>query len=255
MVEETKPQYVSAGLIDTESGLLAPLGGFNFNDPKLVEKFDEHLLRSVPGYPIVQRMIVEMSDWFIMPNSKIYDLGCSTGTTINELYFHHMKNENPKYPRFYGYDFSQEMINAARQKLKLFMNVNLMVKDLNYGVDISDASFVTMLYTLQFVKPAIRPTVIKQIYDGLHDNGALVIVEKVVGNNPKFDEMWIELYGDFKLKNGLSLENVKAKSDSLRGVLTSYSHDKNLQLLEDAGFDDIDVFFKWYNFIGMIAVK
>lgn len=241
--------------VDDTNGLTAPIGGFNFNDPKIVEKFDDHLHTSVPDYRKIQEMVVEMSDWFVGKNSKIYDLGCSTGATINELYLHHMTKENPKYPNFYGFDFSESMIHQASENLKNLMNVTLMVKDLNDGIEINNASLVTMLYTFQFVKPAVRQKLLNQIYQGLHDNGALILVEKIVGNNPRFDEMWIELYHDMKIKNGLSPENVKAKSESLRGILTSYSQHKNEVMLGDAGFSDIDVFYKWYNFVGIIAVK
>lgn len=46
-----------------------------------------------------------------------------------------------------------------------------------------------------------------------------------------------------------------AKSRAIRGVLQPYTVDENIQMLQEAGFRDIDTFFKWNNFVGFIAIK
>ena len=47
--------------------------------------FDDMLDRSIPFYPEIQRMIGEIAADFATPGSRIYDLGCSTGTTLIQL--------------------------------------------------------------------------------------------------------------------------------------------------------------------------
>ncbi|MGH9921553.1 MAG: methyltransferase domain-containing protein [Nitrososphaerales archaeon] len=234
-----------------DDNIEAKIGNFQFNR-QVAQHFDAHIRKSVPFYDEIHRMIVEMSDWFIYKNCIIYDLGTSTGEAIKNLWLRHRMYKNPK---FIGIDNSKHMLEIARQKLKGMDNISLEYNDLNNGINIHDASLVLLLYVLQFVRPGKRQNLIQNIYDGLHDNGAMLLVEKVVGNNPMFNEMWIELYQDMKLRNGLTLEQIKAKAESLRSVAINYSQDKNAQLLEGAGFKYIDVFFKWYNFIGFIAVK
>lgn len=237
--------------IDIDTNLTSEKGNFKFNKDVALQ-FDSHVRKSVPFYDEIQRMIVEMSDWFIHDNSMIYDLGMSVGETIHNLY---QKHYSSKHPQFIGIDKSQEMINIARQNLTGCHNVSLFKHDLNQQITINNASMIILLYTLQFIEPEHRYKLIKSVYDGLIDSGAIIIVEKIVGNNPKFNEIWIELFNDLKLRNNLTLEQIKQKSDSLRGILLSYSQEKNIKLLQQAGFEDIDIFFKWYNFIGIIAVK
>lgn len=234
-----------------DKDIVAHLGDFRFNE-QVAKNFDSHVRKSVPFYDEIQRMITEMSDYFIHKDSIIYDLGCSTGETIANLW---SKHRVAKRPQFIGIDESEAMLDVARERLKGYSNVILYSHDLNTPTCLKDASLVTMLYTLQFVKPENRLRLTKEVYNGLHDAGALIMVEKITGTNIKFNEIWIELYHDMKLRNGLSLEQIKAKSDSLRGVLFPYSLERNIQLLNDAGFRDVDVFFKWYNFVGMIAIK
>jgi tRNA (cmo5U34)-methyltransferase len=42
---------------------------------------------------------------------------------------------------------------------------------------------------------------------------------------------------------------------SLEGVLVPVTSDWNIDLLKQAGFRQIDVFWKWMNFVGYIAFK
>ena len=57
---------------------------FEFNK-KVADVFDDMLERSVPFYQEIQRMIVELGKIFVQPSTNVYDLGCSTGTTIITL--------------------------------------------------------------------------------------------------------------------------------------------------------------------------
>ena len=60
------------------------IGDFTFGE-KVVSVFDDMVGRSVPFYDEMQRMITELATDFATPDSNIYDLGCSTGTTILNL--------------------------------------------------------------------------------------------------------------------------------------------------------------------------
>ncbi|HQU32586.1 MAG TPA: hypothetical protein PLA96_13950, partial [Candidatus Brocadia sapporoensis] len=63
---------------------LTTIADFNFGK-KVVSVFDDMLDRSVPFYQEIQRMLVEMASEFAVEGTNIYDLGCSTGTTLLNL--------------------------------------------------------------------------------------------------------------------------------------------------------------------------
>ena len=81
-------------------------------DGRTASVFDDMLGRSVPFYDEIQRMTCELAGDFAAPGTSLYDLGCSTGTTLAALepYVH------PSV-RFVGVDSSPEMLLKARQKL------------------------------------------------------------------------------------------------------------------------------------------
>src|SRR5215213_2125694 len=54
-------------------------------DGRTASVFDDMLGRSVPFYDEIQRMTCEIAADFAAPGSNLYDLGCSTGTTLAAL--------------------------------------------------------------------------------------------------------------------------------------------------------------------------
>ena len=54
---------------------------FQFNE-KVAGVFDDMVSRSVPFYHEMQRMTSELAAKYAQPETSIYDLGCSTGTTM-----------------------------------------------------------------------------------------------------------------------------------------------------------------------------
>jgi tRNA (cmo5U34)-methyltransferase len=127
--------------------------------------------------------------------------------------------------------------------------------DLNTGVPIRDASIVMLILTLQFVRPLHRDRLIADIYRGLNDNGALILVEKVLGEDSMFNRLFINYYYEFKRRNGYSDIEITQKREALENVLVPYKLLENREMLLRAGFRYVDTFFKWYNFCGIIAVK
>lgn len=54
---------------------------FEFNQT-VAGVFDDMVSRSVPFYHEMQRMTAEIAATHAKENTKVYDLGCSTGTTM-----------------------------------------------------------------------------------------------------------------------------------------------------------------------------
>ena len=229
-----------------------PVADFSFGE-KVASVFDDMLDRSVPFYQEMQRMIAEMATDFASEGTRVYDLGCSTGNTLLTLDATVGKNV-----KFIGIDNSEEMLKRCRQKLAehgFKRDHELRCTDLNQGVDIDNASMVLMVLTLQFVRPLYRDTLIKSILQGLNENGCLILVEKVLGEDSIFNRHFIKYYYDLKKRHGYSEMEISKKREALENVLVPYKLMENREMLLRAGFRYCDVFFKWYNFCGIIAVK
>lgn len=220
--------------------------GWEFDD-KVAPQFDEHVLNSVPQYDEIHSMVANMSEWFLEDDTKMYDIGTSTGKVLKNVY--HNTNKSIEY---IGIDNSEDMINQIENEYK--EKFNFVVSDVQ-DVNINNASYITSVLTLQFIPEKDRQNVIDNIYDGLNKGGAFILVEKVLGNSPLINNMWEGLYHDMKMNNGLSKEHVIDKQRSIRGVMKPLTLDENKSMLNKAGFKEHEEFFKWGNFVGFIAIK
>ena len=229
----------------------ADAGGFNFGE-KTAEVFDDMLDRSIPHYAELQRMIGELAREFAQPGSTIYDLGCSTGITMATL----MKMVDGDV-HFIGLDNSEAMLERARHRLSQQSDArwSLHYADLNQGYAFASASVMVVNLVLQFVRPLYRDTLVRNLHAGLQEGGCLILVEKVLGNDSLFNRTFIKLYYDLKQRNGYSTMEIAKKREELENVLIPYRVEENYELLKRGGFSHVDMFFKWYNFCGMIAFK
>jgi len=222
-------------------------------DETVAGVFDDMVARSVPQYAEIQRMLAELAAEFVTEGSSVYDLGCSTGTTLAQL---HGALRVPA--RLVGIDNSPEMLDRCRTKLvasNLGNAIELRHGDLDEGIEIEDASVVFLVLTLMFVRPLNREKVMRQIYAGMRHDGCLLLVEKVLGNGSLFNRLFIERYYAYKRRMGYSELEISQKREALENVLIPYRLRENYDLLTSAGFRQVDVFFKWYNFAGIVALK
>ncbi|MEA2627390.1 MAG: tRNA (cmo5U34)-methyltransferase, partial [Candidatus Binatota bacterium] len=228
-----------------------PVGDFAFGD-EVVRVFDDMLHRSVPFYDEVQRMILELAGDFAADGTNVYDLGCSAGTTLQNL------DSLAQQVTLVGIDSSPEMIAKAEEtfaRSSLRHPYTLLCRDLNDGPRMENASVAVLSLTLQFVRPLYRERILREIRNGLNDDGCLILVEKVLAEESLLNRMYVKYYYDFKRRNGYSDLEIARKREALENVLIPYRLKENEELLRNAGFRAVDVFFKWYNFSGVVALR
>jgi len=220
-------------------------------DEDVSKAFDSHVRKSVPFYEEIQRMVLELSEYFVRDQSVVCDLGSSTGTTLDLLSTTHAGKDDVQ---FIGYDLSEFMISEAKKKV-VRPNVRFYRRNI-LDVEFSPPpNFVTSLFTLQFLTLAERRKLLLRIYQNLIEGGGLLFVEKVCAEHSSLEDIWTELYWDFKRRQGFTPEQILEKANSIRGVLKPLSADENRDLLFQSGFNQVEIFFKWYNWAGFLAVK
>ncbi len=228
---------------------------FEFNE-EVAKVFDDMVVRSIPHYLEQQDIIKEFVRKFYLKGTNIYDLGCSTATTLINLC-----RVISGSTRFIGYDNSYPMINEAKKKIeKIGLNNRIEIRygDLNgelSKIELDNAGVVMMLWTLQFIRPFRREALIKWVACNLVKDGFFIMMEKVLTKNKKMNHFFIDFYYDFKRNRGYSDNEILQKREALENVLIPYSIDENIEMLHRNGFDFVETFFQWFNFIGFLCRK
>ncbi|MFZ5589818.1 MAG: methyltransferase domain-containing protein [Pseudomonadota bacterium] len=217
------------------------------------KNFDEHVRRSVPFYTEGHDLICDISDFFVKPDSVIYELGSSTGVLTLKLAEH---NKHKPKARFIGIDIEADMVEIAEEKKKLNadLNVTFLVGDI-LETEMEATDMIVSYYTVQFIRPSVRQKLIDKIYQSLNWGGALLLFEKVRGADARFQDILTALYTDYKLRVGYSPEDIVSKSRSLKGILEPFSSQGNIDMLKRAGFVDINIVQKYLCFEGFLAIK
>lgn len=217
---------------------------WEFNE-EVAQCFDKHVRQSVFMYEEFHNSIINMSKFFIEDNTNILDVGTSTGELLMKLPY------NPTC-RYIGIDTEKGMINKAQEKLE--DKYELQVGDiLNYNI--VNCSLITMVLVLQFIKNKDKESALQNIYNSLNEGGAFIFVDKIKTPVLDIHDMYNDLYYDFKRENGLTDTEIIDKNVSLRGVQKCLTVEENIQLIKNVGFKNLDIFLKYNNFVGIIALK
>ena len=213
-------------------------------DEQVAPHFDEHVRKSVPHYDLVQTLAESFSDWFTSDGCTVIDFGASTGETLSRIKARHSKNLN-----LVAYDNSQAMIEEAKKK-----GIDITFADLEKPLDIPKCSYAVALYTLQFLHPEARKSLLRKIYQKLDNSGGLFVVEKVVGSTPLVHDILQQLYWDMKAENGFTTEQIFNKARALRGCMHIKSVTENEQEFKEIGFIP-EIVFKESQFAGWLLIK
>jgi len=239
---------------------LATVPDFVFDD-KVAAVFSDMISRSVPGYATITAVSGVLAERFSQPNTQLYDLGCSLGSTTLAMARSAASNCS-----CIAVDNSKAMIERltsllvspsaemAEQIACLKADVQPLLSDV-MDVEISNASMVAMNFTLQFLSIDQRVDLINKIYQGLNTDGVFVLSEKIVVDNTLSNELFIDLHHSFKRNNGYSDIEISQKRDAIENVLIPETIQAHKQRLLTAGFTRVEIWFQCFNFVSLVAFK
>lgn len=234
------------------SSPLGDVGSFQF-DRSVVDVFPDMIQRSVPGYSAIISAIGLLASRFAQSDSVCYDLGCSLGAATLSMR-HKISVQNC---RIIAVDNSSAML-ARCQKIiardTAVIPVDLVCADIQ-NINIKNASVVVLNFTLQFIPVADRDAFIQKIYQGLRPGGLLILSEKLMFADTRQQALQTEMHHAFKKANGYSDMEISQKRASIEDVLIPETFDQHKMRLSKSGFDNTEVWFQYFNFASMIALK
>ena len=232
--------------------LINKVDDFKF-DESVVDVFPDMIQRSVPGYETIVHTIGELAKTAVTPNSVVYDLGCSLGAASLSV-----ARALPKETcKIIGVDASEAMVERCKRMVQAFNLPNPIdiIQQNAQDTTIVNGSMVIMNFTLQFIPPSDRAALLAKIYEGLNPGGVLVLSEKIKHPTVAGNELLIDLHHQFKRNNGYSELEVSQKRASLEKVMLTDTFAEHEKRLFDAGFSDVVMWFKCYNFTSLVAIK
>ncbi len=233
----------------------SPVGevsAFKF-DEAVVRVFPDMIQRSVPGYQAIISAIGLLAGRFAREHSVCYDLGCSLGAATLSMR-HQITVDNC---RIIAVDNSPAMVTRFLQVLEkdqAKVPVEVLCQDIR-ELEIENASVVVLNFTLQFIPLADRLIFLQKIYQGLLPGGILILSEKLKFADDRQQELQTQMHHIFKKAQGYSDLEVSQKRSALENVLIPETFTEHQNRLQQVGFGSAEVWFQYFNFAAMIALK
>lgn len=222
-------------------------------DRAVTDVFDDMLRRSIPDYSTMRKIVTEVGSRFVVPWTTVTYLGCSRGQDMAPF----VKDFRTVF--HLGLEISEPMLDAARERFADSISagiVEIRQHDLRLDPYPSDPASLTLaVLTIQFTPVEYRARILRDVYQATEPGGALIVVEKVLGESADTQDLLVELYHAEKMRNGYTDEEIEAKARSLEGVLVGMTAKENERSLRAAGFVTVECVWRAYNFAAWLAVK
>lgn len=181
-------------------------------------------------------------------NGKILDLGAGTGLLT--------KWTKKKYPdaNYTLVDISDEMLKVARERFKGTENIEFKVEDYRNGISGGKYEAVISALSIHHLNSGEKKKLYKNIYESLEDGGVFVNADQVKGED--FDsENIVKGYQLSYIENcSLSREEKDKTYDRIKLDKMDTMSDQ-IEMLREAGFKSVDIYYKYYNYIVLGCIK
>jgi tRNA (cmo5U34)-methyltransferase len=225
-----------------------PLPRFAF-DEQVAAVFPDMIQRSVPGYRDILHMLRLITHRYAQPESQLYDLGCSLGAASLAM----AQGLTQPGCQILAIDQSSAMIARARSCLSdLDLPIVLQQADISTQ-PIDNASVVVLNFTLQFIPPAQRLSLLTRIHAGLRPGGVLVLSEKIASDDTAEQAELEALHHAYKRANAYSELEISQKRAALEQVLIPETRQVHTTRLQAAGYQRCILWYQQCQFVSWIA--
>jgi tRNA (cmo5U34)-methyltransferase len=219
-----------------------------------IQDFDVHIAQEIRGYETLFKIATGIADTVITTGTNVYDIGCSTGRFLITLAEKIAAETDPfrhRYVRFIGIEPNDNFADCHRDTPE---SITFMHEWVTGCTRFENASLISCIFTLQFIPIQERQAVIQNVYNGLNPGGVLLLAEKVCSADPEIDRLINDCHLDFK-REATDPAQILEKDVQLRSIMRPLTFQDNISLLENAGFNRYECFWRVNNFVALIAMK
>jgi len=217
----------------------------HFSNPAAIASYVENAQRNVPGLTDLHRMVMLMLAEHAPNEAKILVVGAGGGMETRA-----MAEAQPNW-RFTGVDPSAAMLDLARQTLgSLGQRVDLIEGTIDQVPD-GDYDGATCLLIMHHLDRSERLNLLRSTRARLKPGARLVTVEH---SAPAPDAaLWMSRSVAFRDRDGLDWDKARSTGRRMTEHLTLLSSEAEQELLRDAGFEDVAMFYAAFSFRGWVA--
>ena len=207
------------------------------------KEFDRIILKLIPFYEEMIEALVLSIPFKKDELIKVIDLGCGTGTIASKI------KETFLNSQISCLDIAENMIKMTQIKLGESKKVDYLIGDFySFEFDKKYDVIISSLALHHLAEDDDKKMIYQKIYNALTDRGVFYNADVVLGSNNHLQELYMTKWKEFMSKNVSwdEIDNkwiIKYKEEDRPTSLM-----KHIKWLEEIGFKNVDVVWKYYNY-------
>ncbi len=219
----------------------------SFSDPQEVANYAERPAKQVPGFHALQQMTALLLAETVPHDGHVLVLGAGGGLELKVF-----AEAQPEW-NLVGIDPSAEMLKLASATLgPLASRVELHEGYIDTAPE-GPFDGATCLLTLHFLPAEERLHTLTELRRRLKPGAPLIVAHHSVPQAEDQKLRWLNRYVAFAAASGVAAQDAKTTVATMSSRLPLLSPEQDVDLLQKAGFDNVELFYAGFTFKGWIA--
>jgi tRNA (cmo5U34)-methyltransferase len=216
-------------------------------DRQAVARYAQAPPRLVPGFADLQRMIMLLLAEQTPRDARVLVLGAGGGLEIKVF------AEAQSGWRFDGVDPSAEMLNVAKATLGSLAERATWHHGLIDCAPDGPFDAATCILTLHFLERDERLRTLKEVRRRLKPGAPFAVAHFSFPQTPDERDRWFARYVAFAVSSGVEPQQAENARSAIAAHLPILAPEDDVQLLRDAGFGGVELFYAGFAFRGWVT--
>jgi tRNA (cmo5U34)-methyltransferase len=214
-----------------------------------VSSYGEKTARLVPGLRDLHKMVSVLLAERASAAARILVLGAGGGLELKAF-----AEMQPGW-QFDGVDPSREMLQLARTTLGSLASRVRLWEGYIGSAPIEPFDGATCLLTLHFLPQAERLKTLKEMHLRLKPGAPLVVAHHSFSREGPDQDKWLKRNAAYGIASGVPAAQAESSIAAIRERLPVLAPQEEVDLLGEAGFVDIELFYCAFTFKGWVACR
>jgi len=144
-------------------------------------------------------------------------------------------------------DLSEKMLEKARERFSSNKRVNFLIWDYSHSTLPEEYNLIVSAMSIHHLSDNEKKSLYQRAFDALKREGAFINADLVKGETDNIEQKYHDMWMNWIQEAGLSEHELSGIIDRMKYDKPSLISDQ-LQWLREIGFQDVDCYYKYFNF-------
>jgi len=205
------------------------------------DKYDRQRRMIIPCFNDFYQTAIDLIPFSSSDSFRLLDLGAGTGL-LTALIISVFSNATATLM-----DLSEKMLEKARERFSLNNRINFLIWDYSHSTLPEEYNLIVSAMSIHHLSDDEKKSLYQRVFDALKSEGIFINADLVKGETDKTEQKYHDMWMNWIHEAGLS-------KDELSEIIDRMQYDKpssltiQLRWLKEIGFQDVDCYYKYFNF-------